>query len=174
MEDTSRNEFKWFWAWQDHKEEEWLRNMAQQGWHLKTLTLPAFYTFTRGEPRNDVYRLDFITSKEDFGAYLQLFQDMGWEHVGTMSGWQYFRKNCPSDATSEIYTDAESKIEKYRRLFGFLLIFLPIWVAMLTSDPGGSYPPLRVAYKLLTVTLMALWGYAFLRIGLRIKELKRI
>jgi hypothetical protein len=174
MESKSRSLFKWFWAWQDHKEEEWLRSMAQQGWHLETLAAPAFYTFTHGEPRNDVYRLDFITSRKDFQAYLQLFQDLGWEHVGTMSGWQYFRKTCSAEEIPEIYTDVESKIEKNRRLSGYLILFLPIWIAVMSSNIGGPQPPLRIALMLIFAAMMLLWAFSLVRIGMRIKELRRI
>jgi len=31
------SKIKWFWAWQDEKEEAWLSNMARDGWHLKGL-----------------------------------------------------------------------------------------------------------------------------------------
>ncbi len=31
-----KKEFKWFWAWNDEKEEQWLTAMAQQGWHLQS------------------------------------------------------------------------------------------------------------------------------------------
>ena len=82
--------FKWFWTWQDDREEAWLGEMARADWHLKSLGLPGFYTFIAGEPRNDVYRLDFVMDRKDYQAYLRQFRDAGWEHVGEMGGWQYF------------------------------------------------------------------------------------
>ena len=41
--------FKVFRAWQEEEEQEWLKEMARQGWILKR-TRPPFYTFERGEP----------------------------------------------------------------------------------------------------------------------------
>ena len=56
--DTQRK-FKWFWAWQDEKEETWLAEMSSQGWHLLRVDGPGFYTFQSGAAADYVYRLDF-------------------------------------------------------------------------------------------------------------------
>ena len=55
-------QFRWFWAWADEKEEAYLREMALDGWHFKSVTFPGYYTFEKGEPRNDFYRLDFLSN----------------------------------------------------------------------------------------------------------------
>ncbi len=78
MTKTTLRKVKLFLPWQDEKEEAWLRQMAQQGWHL-SLVAPLVYTFVRGDPRDDVYRLDYLTSKADYEEYKQLFQDAGWD-----------------------------------------------------------------------------------------------
>ena len=54
--------FKWFWAWQDEKEENWLRGMSQQGWHLLSAKPFGFYNFESGEKKDFVYRLDYKNS----------------------------------------------------------------------------------------------------------------
>ena len=88
MEDKMMRKFKWFWAWQDEAEEEWLREMSNKGWHLKHIGFPTIYTLESGEPVDYVYRLDYRSywkmEKED---YLQLFRDSGWEYVEEMAGW---------------------------------------------------------------------------------------
>ena len=87
MSNNPVKRFKLFWAWQDEKEEIWLSEMAEQGFHLDRISLPGWYDFNVGEPRKDVYRLDFqsLRSNKDRDSYLQLFADSGWEHVGDMS-----------------------------------------------------------------------------------------
>ena len=78
---TTISKFKWFWAWQDEKEEAWLHEMAKEGLHLQRMGLPGSYIFEVGEPRDDYYRMDFITDRKDYQNYLQLFKDAGWEHI---------------------------------------------------------------------------------------------
>ena len=83
MKETKRL-FRWFWAWNDEQEEAWLKEQARDGWHLVTPGVFGRYTFERGVPRNDVYRLDYKTTGKDMEEYLQLFSDAGWEHLGYM------------------------------------------------------------------------------------------
>ena len=166
MDKTTLRKVKLFTLWQDEKEEAWLRQMAQQGWHL-TSVAPLVYTFVRGDPRDDVYRLDYLVSKDDYEEYKQLFHDAGWELVGEMMGWQYFRKPASADGPNEIYTDAESKVERYRRVLAYLIIFLPIYMVFLTRDLPG---PIKLAMALFVV----LWAYSIVRIFGRIRQLQHI
>jgi hypothetical protein len=57
--------------------------------------------FAHGAPRDDVNRLDCLVSKADYEEYKQLFQDAGWELVGEMMGWQYFRKPAGAGGPDE-------------------------------------------------------------------------
>jgi hypothetical protein len=164
--------FRWFWAWNDEQEEAWLTEMAQQGWHLCKPGVFGFYTFERGASRNVTYRLDFKTAGKDREEYLQLFADAGWEHVGEMGGWQYFRKEAAEGETPEIYTDKSSKIHKYQRLLLFLIIFLPIYSVILTRVHSSS-PDLLKALSLVLGLFMLLYAYAMVRIFLRILELRK-
>lgn len=173
MEDRSIRKYKIFWAWQDEKEEAWLGEMAQAGWHLQWPVLPGIYTFQAGPPRDDVYRLDFITSNKDFQNYLQLFQDAGWEHLGSFGGWQYFRKTRQGNEATEIYTDPESKIQKYRRLLGYLLVFFPILTILATRSPSDSTHPIYLIAKLLGALILILFMVAMIKIYRRMNELKR-
>ena len=127
MNANIETKFKWFWAWQDDIEESWLSEMAAKGYHLDHITFPCFYQFRRGEPGKFVYRLDYQTLKiKDRESYLQLFADAGWEHVGKMAGWEYFRKAYQNGEAPDIYSDVESKVSKYQRILTYLVIFLPI------------------------------------------------
>jgi len=100
------------------------------GWAVRTIHL-------RCRPTIDyVYRLDYINPAKDKPAYLQLFRDAGWEHVGEMTNWQYFRKQVQEGEAPEIFTDVETKVEKYRRLLAFEVIILLVLVA----TTRGSFP----------------------------------
>lgn len=163
--------YKWFWAWQDEKEEAWLREMSQKGLHLSSLGFPGFYFFTAGEPANYVYRLDFVTASKDYQNYLQLFKDAGWEHLGHMGGWQYFRTLAGEGELPEIYSDPDSKIQKYHRILAYLTIFLPIIIIFLTRD---NVPPYYPVIRLVYAVFFIVYAFAMVKLFVRIRELKHL
>jgi hypothetical protein len=167
--------FKLIGAWNDDKEEAWLSGMARQGLHLHSLGLPGIYNFIAGEPREDIYRMDFITNRKDYQHYLQLFQDAGWEHLGEMGGWQYFRTQKQGNQVPEIYTDNASKAQKYTRLLTFLLVFLPIYLMLVTRtvQGEGTFSEFLAALKFLLSLFLIFYAYAILRISRRIMQLKK-
>jgi len=168
-------QFRMFWAWADEKEEAYLREMALSGWHFKSVTFPGNYTFKKGEPRDDFYRLDFLVNYKDKDNYLQLFEDAGWSHVGEYASWQYFRKTAVEDETLEIFTDNESnesKIKKYARIMMFLVPFLPIYIISLNSLNKAE----GLFYEIMTFVFflfMLLYAYAMVMLLRRIGQLKK-
>ncbi len=176
MHSQSMRSFKWFWPWQDREEERWLRQMSLEGWHLTSRSWP-FYTFVRGEPTDYVYRLDSSTrSGRDLEDYLSFFKEAGWEYLGKLSAWHYFRQSVVDGQPSEIYTDSESKVDRYRRLLWTLLTPSPLSmvVTLAAMKKFGRHPPWLVA---LTVTIFVVWtAYsvaAAIMIWRRIQEAKR-
>lgn len=173
MNESTMKKFKVFWAWQDEQEEAWLREMSLQGWHLRELNFPTVYTFERGAPQDLTYRMDFITSSTKREEYFQLFRDAGWLHLGQMGGWQYFRKPSADGSAPEIYTDAESKMQKYGRLLTILIVFLPIMMANLRTvgDHSESIPGqiIMAVYFILYL----LYVFALIRVGWRVISLKK-
>jgi hypothetical protein len=174
MEKEKMTKFKWFWAWDDEKEEKWLEELSQSGWHLDNPGLPCVYHFIKGEPRAFSYRLDFRTgSFKSLQEYLQICRDAGWEMIGRMGTWYYFRKECRDGEKPEFYSDRDSKVQKYRRLLVFLVIFLPILLNgtlnLYRSAHSGFFAGIRVFYAL----ILLFFSYAILRLLLRIKKLKK-
>lgn len=174
MEEKTMKKFKWFWAWQDEAEEDWLRKMSNQGWHLAKIGFPTIYTLRAGEAADYVYRLDYRSHyKMEKDDYLQLFTDAGWEYVEEMAGWHYFRHHARPGEELEIYTDAESKIEKYQRLLMFLgIIMLPLMFAIINLNKA-PYSWVSVI-QVFNAMLFVLYVYAIIRLLLRIRQLKRI
>lgn len=166
---------KWFWAWQDEKEESWLAEMAQQGLLLEDVSLPGSYQFRIGEPANYAYRLDYQSLKtKDKDSYLQLFADAGWEQVGEMGGWMYFRYKITNGEAPEIFSDLESKIGKYQRVMLYLVIFLPIMLLLMnnTSSVDG-YGLFSKIVQGLTALLMLLYAFGMIQLFIRINKLKK-
>ena len=104
---TINRKTKWFWLWQDDIEEAWLEQMSQLGLHLKKAQIMAQYDFIQGQPEDFAYRLDFRDSlkRKNKEEYIHLFNDAGWEYLGEMGGWQYFRKPAQPGDDKEIFTD---------------------------------------------------------------------
>ena len=137
--ERSKRLFKWFWPWQDDREEAWLSEMSARGWHLAAMGWPSRYIFVAGEPRRDIYRLDWQdASRKEMSNYVQLFQDAGWEHVGSRSGWQVFRRPDEHGQAPEIFTDVDSKIAKYERMIfamgGAGAAVVPVMVILMFQD----------------------------------------
>ena len=180
MNDMIIHKSKWFWAWQDDKEEVWLGEMSRQGLHLQHPGAFGQYTFEQGEPREYVYRLDFVINAQKNPDYYQLFRDAGWEHVGELGGWQYWCKEVEDGKVPEIFTDNASKIQKYRRLIGWLVIFFPIYVVLLVEHNnrvtrhidgliGILYEVVFFAFFVIIIMLV----FAMIKITQRISALKR-
>jgi hypothetical protein len=162
---------RWFWAWQDEKEEAWLESMSREGWHLVDVGYLR-YTFERGEPQAWVYRLDFRTSKE-IPDYITFVQEAGWEYVGKMSSWLYFRLPAEEGPTAELYTDAEGKIAKYQRVIGVLVITSPAYWAFLMSRLDRLPPWFGVPLALIFLCVTGLWAFTMFKLVGRINQLKR-
>lgn len=141
--------FKVFWAWQEEEEQEWLKEMARQGWILKR-TRPPFYTFERGEPADVEFRLDFKSTPDtDFAEYLQLFSDAGWEHVDRWGSWIYFRRPAGSGTDLDLYTDNRSRAERYKRQMSAMLLATVPLTALTALMPRLGDPPAPAWVRLL-------------------------
>ena len=168
---------RWFWAWQDDKEEAWLESMSKEGWHLAEVGFLS-YTFERGEPQEWIYRLDFQTSKK-INEYTEFVRGVGWQYIGKMSSWLYFRhpvevdRTAEAGAPTELYTDAEGKISKYQRIIGVLVITSPAyWVVFISQlDRFSGWIALLFALFFLTVT--SLYTFSMFKLIGRINQLKR-
>jgi hypothetical protein len=176
MESANQRKFRWFWPWQDEREEEWLGALSREGWHLQSFGFPSAYYFRMGDPKDYVYRLDFQNSSpKDRQAYLQLFHDAGWEHIGKMSAWEYFRKEAHPGEEPEIFNDPESKIHKYERVIGFMIIFFPILI-VLSNSSSSSNAALDIFVSIIHcffAVILLIYAFGILKIYLRINQLKK-
>lgn len=65
------------------KEEQWLNDMASQGWHFQKFRFP-FYTFEKGEPGEYVYRTEMLENLgfgQETKNYLAFIESTGIEVV---------------------------------------------------------------------------------------------
>ncbi|WP_101772232.1 DUF2812 domain-containing protein [Peptostreptococcus faecalis] len=159
---------KIFWVWQYEKEEEWLNEMASDGW---TLDSYSFFKYTfRKEQDNDRYtvRLAFENQKQD--EYIDFIEGTGAEYIGKCFNWMYFRKNNKL-GKFELLSDVDSKIKQLKRIFMMLSI---IFIANIINI-FNIFFNLRVGkflFLLLPLFALVILGYASIRILLIIKKLK--
>lgn len=164
---------KWFWAWEDEKEELWLRDMAQQGFYLVSVKPFGAYYFKSGDNTDYVYRLDYRIDRKDMQNYLKSLRDDGWEHVCEMAGWQYFRKKAKAGGNLETQLDVSSKISKYKRLFGYLMIFIPAYAIIFSTIFNNRIYSWWGIVQILIAVLLVIWTYTIVRILLRIRQLQK-
>ena len=168
--------FRWFWAWQDETEEHWLGEMSKKGFHLLSVGIPGIYTFSVAEPKEYVYRLDFQNfTRKDKQEYMQIFQDAGWEHIGQISAWQYFRKEVGKGADTEIFTDIPSRIAKYRRalvFMGLMFVLLSIILSerILSANSYTWWDVIKIIYLLIIAFIV----FSIIKLALRIRRLRQL
>lgn len=163
--------FKLFAYWQDSKEEEWLNQMAKDGWLLKDYRF--FYIFKKSEPGNYVYKTDYKTLKnKEFEEYKTIFKDAGWEHAAQFAGWHYFRTKAENGALPDIYSDTDSKIQKYTSLlktisFAYFALAAIFLLYILNPESAVSEFTKGVFTGILGAAVVMIWS-----VLLKVKKLK--
>jgi hypothetical protein len=170
---TRKHIFKIFGAWNDTKEERWLEQMAQEGWHL--VSGPMVYSFEKGAPAQVRYRLDYRNESGDLDEYLKLCRDSGWERVFSFAGSQYFRTASPT--APEIYTDAASRVAKYRRLMNTSVLLAVTTmlgnVVLFIDSFRDRSDPVETVFRWAVAALALAWVYTLGRLFIRIGAQKR-
>ncbi|MFJ7732486.1 DUF2812 domain-containing protein [Lysinibacillus sp. NPDC097231] len=104
--------------------ENWVNDMASQGWHLKKFTWIRF-TFERGEPGDYIYRHDelerFGTHYED--DYLEFLKSSGIEQVDRSGNFIFFRKPS-NEGPFELFSDKKTKINNLSKKIMLLLFIM--------------------------------------------------
>ncbi|WP_107839417.1 DUF2812 domain-containing protein [Metasolibacillus meyeri] len=121
------------------KEEQWLEQMASNGYHLQNTFFG--YQFKREKAETATIKIDFrkFKKKEDFIDYCTMFEDSGWQHIAgsKSSGMQYFKKTGDT-AGDDIFSDNNSKAARYKRYanmsFELAMSFLPLLVVFYLTD----------------------------------------
>lgn len=181
MDNNLKRVYKFFWAWDMEKEEEWLNEMSRKGYKLIKAKLGLF-TFKK-EETDYIYKLSYKRLK---GArkreYNQLFEDFGWEYVTSCNNWNYFRKKA-SEENTEIYTDDESKAEIFKILLRFIglltIVFVPfalISLVVITYDlleNGMNKLPIYLFDILIYLFDILFYIFATVKLTKKYKSLKR-
>lgn len=185
MTQTTVRKTKWFLPWQDQEEEVWLEEMSKQGLHLLQAENLGKYLFEQGAPQVYVYRLDYREASEDEQHYLQIFEDLGWQRVTTLSGWQYFRQPAKEGKKPEIFTDADTKIQKYARVKNMLVfymaicaLFMIVYFSSPENEPGSRHWWISTIINssgiLLSGSAISFLVFGYYKLEKRIRELRNL
>lgn len=124
------------------KEEKWLNEQLQEGYHCKNISGFGVYSFQETTERY-VMRLDYqdYLTKKKFQEYKAIYEDFGWVHI---AGWrsggiQYWQKQ--RGGQSEIFSDRQSKSNYYKRLmsYSFWFLMLSLYFCYLMYKDSGLY-----------------------------------
>ena len=138
---------KWFWVWDFEKEENWLNEMAMNGWLLESVGF-ATYHFVRCEPGEYSVRLEMHKYDE---SYVSFMEETGAEYIGRMVMWIYFRKKT-EDGPFDLFSDIDSKIDHLNKIGNVLSI---IGGANLLIGIMNTFNPSHVGWiNLLCATLL--------------------
>jgi len=150
------------------KEENWLKQMAAQGWQMKKQG--PIYNFVSAPLEQVNIKIDYrhFKNQQDFLEYRSLFEDSGWQHIsGTKnSGNQYF-KQVGDRNNEDIFSDDTSRAGRHKRLanmmlFGLVLFFPFVIIAYAHGTLGlEAFTNPRALY--LTPYLWELSGFEFWR-----------
>lgn len=103
------------------KEEQYLNEMAKQGWHLDKYSVFNVYTFVKEAPQVSNYKIDYqlFRKKSDYINFLTLFADSGWRHISGSqnSDYQFFLPDSSQNQSAEIFSDGNSSNQRYKRLY---------------------------------------------------------
>lgn len=174
-----KTEIRFFTIMQWEEEQAYLQRRHQQGWALDRVSAQCVYHFTRCEPQDVVYQLDYnqeaLRHKED---YVQMFADCGWEYIQDSMGYCYFRKPKAEMRGDEegIFCDDASRLDLILRVFRGRMVPLLFIFALVILPQLYLHRHLETT---LDVTITALFGgmlalylWVFLSFGRKVWQYK--
>lgn len=144
------------------KEEKWLEDMGRKGLFLAKAGNGCYKFIRTDETGDTTIRIDYrnICNRKEFEYYCSLFEDSGWQHIaGTRwTGEQYFVKARP-DAGDDIFSDHQSRAERYKRLSYLWLSMSVIFSGYLFTFAPGLLSGLGKIYKNSELFTMSGWHF---------------
>lgn len=102
---------KLFWVWEFEREEQWLNEMAEQGWILEKLGL-CRYIFVKGEPCE--YHITLEMCGDD-AKYIEFMEECGNEKIGKVFNWVYFKRKSSLGAFGS-HNDIDYKLKHLSKI----------------------------------------------------------
>lgn len=161
------------------KEEKWLNEMSAKGMALTDYSW-CKYVFIEAPNNEYTYRIELLenlpTHAESI-AYIRFLEENGVECVATYSRWIFLRKKS-SEGPFDIYSDIESKINHYKRIFvswntvmwiEFMAGLINLIMGIVNLNINNKLGNFTMGNLIIGCSLTLL-GLFFLRLSLRIRK----
>ena len=176
-EKATKTCFRAYTAWQHEEEENWLNQMAAQGWALER-TNGFVHHFSRCEPGAWIIRLDrpaFKMRSPEGQEYLAMLHDCGAEWVGGVNDWIYLRRRADQGEFA-LYSDLAGKehllLRARGQMLGVLALALAAWAGILVIALC-SRDAFLVWFPVFFTLVPALAAHGLRQINRRLKVLHR-
>ena len=167
------NKFKLFFIWQDGKEEAWLNNLSVKGLRLDTVSFPFTYHFSPDPSNKYTFQLNALN---DAGMSLDTFKGIflksGWEHIGRMNGWHYFRKEVSGEVEPGLEWGNKTKADKYQKFMMLLVGLLPFLLIIFPAFGKRFAPPLFDILRIAYFIFLALYTMITFKVYQRVNQLR--
>ena len=118
--DSTIKIYKWWWAWNYDQIENWLEEMALQGYVLMDVKgIGTHFYFEKAKPLKCRFCIDFQPRINK--DYLQIIIDDGWEIYPMGFGWYVWSK-VYEDQRPHLYSDYDSIIRRNNKLLILILL----------------------------------------------------
>lgn len=155
------------------KEEKWINEMAEKGWHLEKFASIRF-VFKKDELGKYIYRNEFIggLSKKEKEDYFELLKDSGVTIVHECFCWVYLKKP-KAEGDFELYTDTSSKIDYFNRILNIFFVLYLLNIAFAAFNISFSFKS-EMKYVNIITALINLFAMVILFISMfKINKQKR-
>ena len=112
---------KLFWAWQFEEEENWLDEMAQEGWALCGVGF-CRYVFEPCEKGEYRFKLEYLANRASHSEsvkYISFIEETGAEYVAHWMNWAYFRQKAEK-GKFKVLSSRGTRIKHMERVTGLL------------------------------------------------------
>lgn len=164
-----------FPVWSYQKEEDWLNEMAEQGWLLNDAGFLR-YDFVSTPPGSHQIRMQLLKewhSHQNSHDYIQFVEDTGAERVATYGRWVYFKKEADG-RKFELFSDTASRKKHLRSVQLLLLPFVIVMVLnFLNTGLLTDNKPATKAIAVFTMFLLFVLLYGLIKLELKVRELDK-
>ena len=120
---TTKKVWNFFTIAQWEEEEQWLNDMARNGWHLVRINCLLRYVFEKGTPGEYIYKLDLPDNLEhgmDEQAYCSFLAECGIDVVCKQKQWLYLRKKATDGPFAE-KDDLFAKLQMTNKAYSYAI-----------------------------------------------------
>ena len=167
------NKFKLFFIWQDDKEEAWLNDLSVKEMRLDSVSFPFTYHFSSNDLKKYEYQLNTPKGPEtSLELFNETFQKSGWENIGRMNGWHYFRKEVSGENDPLLDWKNRSKAAHYQGYMMALVGLLPFLLIIFPALGRRIAPPLFDVLRIAYFVFLALYTLTTFKVYQRVNQLR--